>query len=290
MSNIRIHTVREFIDWSEVCYAKTCPLIDSSLSPGGRPLFFRGHRDVTWELRPSVFRKFKNGKESLREREIVLDYKQAFVGECDYAPHIERMLVEMQHHEIPTRLLDWSLSPLAALYFACHDAIGKDEEEIKTLPDGKVYALNPWRSYNELVKNSGLHKPPTEYFEILKRARMLMALGWTHAELQDYATKNYFHSLTPEELSWPLPIVGRYMDDRVRSQQGCFVVWGKDKLPLNAFKEYTDNLRDAIIPCDCKPQIIQELAHMGINAFTLFPDREGFKKMIDAYGGIFRTK
>ncbi len=38
-----------------------------------------------------------------------------------------------QHFGMPTRLLDWSTNPLAALFFACHSEPGKD---------GRVYAMD----------------------------------------------------------------------------------------------------------------------------------------------------
>ena len=94
---------------------------------------------------------FRNSK--LKERGIILDYKQAFVEEVDYVSSMERILIEMQHHQIPTRLLDWSISPLIALYFAC------SSEEYQNR-NAMVYALNPWHVYNSIKEYT---KTPT-YF------------------------------------------------------------------------------------------------------------------------------
>lgn len=283
-----IKNLRDFLDWCDQCYGIT-PDSRFSLDPVSRPMFFRGHRKVSWDLIPSVFRDYKKGKNSFKERELVLDYKQTFVAECDHVPHIERILIEMQHHLIPTRLLDWSISPLLALFFACQDSIDKDNDELRTLSDGKIYALNPWKVYGEMKEKAGATLP-TEHFEILKKARMLMALEWEREEIQNYVSRVYSYHIGIEELTLPLPIVGRYMDNRVRAQQGCFVVWGEEKDRLDDFPEYERNIEAARIPGGCKAGIIQELARMGVNEFVLFPDREGFKKMTSAYGGIFRTK
>ena len=48
--------------------------------------------------------------------------------------HIDEQLIFFQHHGSPTRLLDWSLNPLVALFFAV-------QEENDS--DGYVYILNP---------------------------------------------------------------------------------------------------------------------------------------------------
>ena len=48
------------------------------------------------------------------------------------------LMFHAQHHRLPTRLLDWSFSPLVALYFAVADYDRKN--------DGGVYAFRPPRS------------------------------------------------------------------------------------------------------------------------------------------------
>ena len=85
----------------------------------GTEIFYRGHADVSWGLRPSIFRT-PNGveKEHLLFRDMVAHEPQSF-SECkstlDY-------LVQMQHYGLPTRLLDMTTNPLVALYFACQPA------------------------------------------------------------------------------------------------------------------------------------------------------------------------
>lgn len=275
-----ISNLSEFMDWISYCYTQ---LKDTQQLNSRRPLFFRGQANAAWQLQPSVFRLPNN-----TERALVLDYKQVFIKECSYFNEIERILTEMQHHQIPTRFLDWSISPLTALFFACENihAGKRDEDKLKDVPDSKIYAMSPWRAYSSIISES--HDRPTYYFEILKEARLHLALEWTVTEIKKHILRKYEYEISEKEMCDPLPIVGKYMDDRIRSQQGCFTIWGLDQKSLNEFSSFSPSIISATIPKDAKPKLLHSLAQLGVDEFTLFPDREGMKNAIRKSGGIFR--
>lgn len=89
----------------------------------GVETFYRGHASSKCELLPSIFR-MPNGieKEHLLFRDMVAHEPQNFL-ECKSALDY---LVQMQHYGLPTRLLDMTLNPLVALYFACEKEVNKD--------------------------------------------------------------------------------------------------------------------------------------------------------------------
>ncbi|NHH78055.1 FRG domain-containing protein [Burkholderia gladioli] len=96
-------------------------------------VLFRGQEDIDWPLMPGI------GREQYRKRirpdteaRMLKEFKQRAV------PHLELpvaladadWLAIEQHHGMPTRLLDWTGSALAALWFAIKQParIGKDKK------------------------------------------------------------------------------------------------------------------------------------------------------------------
>ena len=88
----------------------------SSLKKEAGTLFFRGHANPNYMLRPSIMRTPRLlQNESKIYHELIINCPDDF-EKCH--THLEK-LVKMQHYGLPTRLLDITRNPLVALYFAC---------------------------------------------------------------------------------------------------------------------------------------------------------------------------
>ncbi|WP_157829049.1 FRG domain-containing protein [Colwellia sp. 75C3] len=110
--------------------------------------YYRGHADTQWALLPSLARIdvssintssigiWNSYEWSNLEREILRAFEKHGCSLLKTPPKNSlEWLIHAQHHGLPTRLLDWSLNPLKALFFAV------ENPELDHL-DGAVFGVS----------------------------------------------------------------------------------------------------------------------------------------------------
>lgn len=106
-------------------------------------IYFRGQSNSKWDLVPTLFRhkfeKNKNFKIISNEDEIIykdesdciMEYIKEFIPNHEFndlnnSDYILKVIMELRHYGIPTRILDWTKNPLISLFFSCFDNIEQD--------------------------------------------------------------------------------------------------------------------------------------------------------------------
>lgn len=210
-------------------------------------VWWRGQRQA-WALVPGVYRPEDTGPE-FESQTIQRFMRQAPTRypDCPDPDEKARWLFLMQHYRLPTRLLDWTESPLAALYFALQEKDSSvDEEE-----DGVLWALDPLQ-----LNDSSLRE-----FEILH----------PQADGVNEIVRGAFPDEPPSMSDSVVALVTEEVDLRMLVQQSGFTVHG-GKSPLEEREGAGDFLRKYTVSASSIGEIQEHLRQLGVRELTLFPD------------------
>ena len=228
---------------------------------------FRGQPDAKWGLVPSLYRrelKFLSGAPQdqlyLTAEQQMLDafFDQAAILLPNFPRGLLMDRIIAQHYGIPTQLLDWTLDPFIALYFATH---GEDSEDCALFYISPMTKLNagysgvklPWREIIYSVK------PP-----IIDQRIKVQKSVFTIQKFGDGKT------FTP-------------LNDRVFASLND----GTDCIPE------VESFGKIVIPAKRRRQILLQLLELGVDSALVYPGLQGIGQRITAladiksYGTVF---
>ncbi len=221
-------------------------------SNDGDILWFRGCRDETYQLTPTLMREtagLSPRKHDGVEQDLFFEF-QALATELRHKGLTEwEHLFYARHFGLPTRVLDWTDTFGVALYFAFEN-IGAANPS--TTP--AIYILNPY-SLNELTWDEHEISLP-RYLGLIKGD------FWDFGEMLAASGK----------WAWdgPVAIYPIQLNDRVRAQRGWFTIHGNDRRPLE--EQYPRQILKLIIEQSCYEKVFQFLDLSGFNQFSMYPD------------------
>ena len=234
-------------------------------------LWFRGVGKDNYQLSPSLYRHpSKTVFDDLQqlERGMLTAFRHRSPPFVRGLPNDElELLFLMQHHGIPTRLLDWTENPFVALFFALEAVRNKSFPDT----DAAVWILNP-TALNKVSLSSFSHEGILSADDDLMRGYRPMKETRTVA-------------------SDPVALYGVHNSQRIVAQRGVFVLFGKNTRPLETIDRVCNEdgiLTKVTVPNACRRTIFNQLFSMGITDSVLFPDLDGLAVEIKTRHGFDR--
>jgi 8-oxo-dGTP pyrophosphatase MutT (NUDIX family) len=208
-----------------------------------------------WKVEPFLYRNFKKYAEG-----------NAIVGDSDW-----HLLSVAQHHDLPTRLLDWTNSPLVALHFATCETDKHNVNGVVWMVDfAKAHSRLPQRLGDLLTRR---RKKRAHAFTVDELARKFQRIEKLDAAVR----KNCIVFFEPPSI-----------DARIANQYALFSVkLGADKSHQNWADARANRAccQKVIIPARLKPMIRDFLDQMNINERVLFPGLDGLCGWLARYYG-----
>ena len=226
------------------------------ITDSGKGYLYRGQRNAEWQVNSSAYRRLEisaspSEQESEREynrfsellRSQHRDYLLQIVDEIQLKYpstyrdlHPLECMAHLQHNKVATGLIDFTFSPLVALWFACNKESDEDT-------NGKVIVLE-----NDSEK--------------IEEIQTVETLGRDLEAFFDVDQEQWY--------SWSPTLDSQTVDtERMTMQQSVFL-FGLPEMNRDMITE------EIIIPFEHKEKVRTELAKMGISEKTLFADLLGF--------------
>lgn len=216
----------------------------SGLVQNNDSFFCRGHADESWKLQTSFHRISSQKNITLIQYlDVIVPEVQYFVSairdeiiNCNDNLEFGAFFSLLQHHGFPTPLLDWTLSPYIAAYFAFREV----HDQYPNSDHVKIYIF--------------------DYLEWTKSFEQIY-------DLRD--SKNFVSALRPYAKYNPriIPQQGRFTVTNIDDIEQY--IYSRSEETKKTF------LYSARLSVKEKPHILKELNLMGINEMSLFPSIEG---------------
>ena len=231
-------------------------LANSEQPMAGQPIWYRGLENKAFALVPSMYRRQTNFR--VEDEWLLMNlFKQNAHQFLDSRPQGEwEWLFLMRHHGLPSRLLDWTESPLVGLYFALF-ATGNS---LISRADGVLWCLLP-TALNELRNVPDPATLPMFSDEDKRESS------------SDGVTDLYRPTQLDLGIREVLPIAGISIrtSRRIQAQQGVFTIHHVSRSAIERIGDGQHVWR-FIIPKNKKQTIADELKHLQVTALSVFPD------------------
>jgi FRG domain len=226
---------------------------------------YRGVADQSWGLETSL--KRLGGEFVNVERPLLRSFRKYAEPGSIPAETLWVRLSVAQHHGLPTRVLDWTVSPKVAVHFATAEEDHYDK-------DGAIWCIDVVKARSLLPK--ALRDVLENEYAFLFSVEMLDIIE----------SLSEFDSLATEYGSFVLFFEPPSLDARIVNQGAIMSVMPGATLVLSEFLEgHPEICMRIIIPKELKWEIRDKLDQDNVTEPMLFPGLDGLSRWLKRYYG-----
>jgi len=220
---------------------------------------YRGVCDKQYGLMPKLNWVCSHNLEL--ESSLLRNFKKYAYADIGDNKSFWQMLSLAQHHGLPTRLLDWTYSPLVAAHFATENINEYDR-------DGVIWCINFVKLNDQL--------PP-----VLKEALRNQSSNSFTVEMLETYVGDFERLKSQADNPFVLFFEPASMLDRIANQYALFSVVSDAKVTLSdLLPEDSDIWFRIIIPKEVKLEIRDKLDYINISERLIYPGLDGICKWI----------
>lgn len=225
---------------------------------------YRGMPNVDYKIVTSIQRVCKNKQEKLEPVILSNFTKYAALQEPSIESSVWRQMILGQHHGLPTRLLDWSFSPLTSLHFALSE---------NNLDDLDKHDCIVWR-----IDVHELHEMlPPKYQEVMKREQTtVFSLKMLQEACQ--SPEEYDRDMQGNAM---LIVEPPSIDARIITQYSFFSIVPMGMGDVERFlDEHTNKTVRFVIKKELRWQVRDLLDQLNINERIVYPGLDGLSRWL----------
>lgn len=247
-------------------YISAIKRVSKTLKCDSIDIWYRGISDDSYNLVPGII--WRNIDES-HHSGILEDWLNTYILYSNETYNDGYDVYALaQHYGLPTRLLDWTTSPLTALFFA----LEKEEKREKRI----VWSISPSR-LNQISTGWDGHFSISDKFLRNKY------------ELDKYLPEPLSGLQTKELKKGPIALRVQPKNRRISSQKGCFTLHGTskddvDKI-LSADRE-SQIVKIEINGSATRNNLLNEIRLMGITEDSIFQDLTSLSERLKREWGV----
>lgn len=221
---------------------------------------YRGQKNKDYSLTSSLKRNYGTNFLYAEIRLLENFKKYGLTSEYYMNRTIWEDMILAQHHGLPTRLLDFTSSPLVALHFALTDNILKEDAAVWCIDINKIHTDLLPRNYKKILEE---HKAYSFTVEMLEEMNLTL--------------KKYNQDMKDKSLIFIEPPSS---DIRIVNQNSIFAVLPNALDPLDNFVNSKTVVYKFVIPYDKIISFREQLDSMNITEGTMFPGLDGLSNYL----------